>query len=308
MEKTVDSTDSWEVRIENAAKVMELDPAKVNEILDSPGFEITRSPVRLEMISDESVTPFGDLRKLFCEDLAKVPVPKLRMAIKYLRGPVESKKTDTVDPDILALQRKFGIRTKMEDLGIEDLLPFYNPLKVNNVHTILRNRYEAKYGPIIAFKPDSQEVAIEETVNYITDLETGYSSEQYVEVDGEPVKLCKVGEVPNQLVDEDPLYVGSPLKRERSTNNHLNWSGIPHDVRVFFRILVQRNEINVGNRIEVAQMIKKPLAELKGIFPEAYIEFSEKKNRDELPKLHMSMSDVTKSKVQNPFGGRNRTF
>lgn len=310
MNTEVNTPDTWENRIETAAKVMGLDPRKVEEILDSPGFEITRSDaeVRIKMLSDEEVTPFGDLRKLFCEEKAQVPVPKLRMAIKYLRGPKDSQKTDTIDPDILALQTKYGIRTRMEDLDVEALLPFYNPLKVNNVHTILKNRYESKYGPVIAFKPGTKEVAIEETINYITDLETGYPSESHVEVDGEPVKLCLVGQVPNQLVDEDPLYVGSPLKRERSVNNYLNWTGITYEVRAFFRVLLTRNEINVNNRVETAQLIRKSMDELKAIFPQAYIAWSELKQRDELPKLHLTINDLEKSRLQDPFGGRNRRY
>lgn len=304
---TVENTpDTWGNRIETAAKIMGLDPRKVEEILDSPGFEITRSEFRLEMISDEEITPFGDIRKLFCEEKAQIPVPKLRMAMKYLRGPSTSAKTDKLDPDIVALKQEYGITTKMEDLDVLALLKYYSPLKVNNIHEILKKRYQAKYGAFIAFKPNTKEVAVEETVNYITDLETGYPNATHVEVDGEPVRLCNVGQIPNQLVDEDPLFVGSPLKRERSINNYLNWVGITHEVRAFFRVLLTRGEVNVNNKVETAQLIRKTISELKELFPEAYVQWSELKQRDELPKLHLTLNDVEKTRTQNPFGVNRR--
>jgi len=312
---TVNTHDTWENRIATASKIMGLEPAKVEEILNSPGYEISNSEYRMEMISDENVTPFGDLRKLFCEEYAKIPLPKLRMAMKYLRGPAESKKTDTIDPDLLDMQTRYCIRTKLEDLDIAQLLPYYKPAKISNIHTILRDRYESKYGAFIAFKPETTEIAIEETINYIADLESGYPSETHVGVDGEPVKLYKVGQVPNQMLDEDPLFVGSPLKRERSINNYLNWNGITHEVRTFFRILLQRGEINVNNRVETAQLIKKTIADLKEIFPKAYIEWSELKHRDELPKLHISINEPKVTgyspyhTTNNPFNvGQNRKF
>lgn len=301
---TENTLDTWENRINTASKIMGLEPKQVEDILNSHGFEITSSEFRLEMISDEEVTPFGDLRKLFCEEHAKVPVPKLRMAMKYLRGPSTSKKTDTIDPDILALQKTYGIQMKLEDLDISALLAAYNPLKVNNIHQVLRDRYERKFGAFIAFKPGTNSVAVEETVNYVADLEAGFPAEEHTEVDGEPVRLCSVGKLPNQLLDEDPLFVGSALKRGRSTNNQLNWSNVTHDVRSFFRILFDRGEINVNNRLEIAQLLKNhnDIKSLRELFPKAYIVWSEKKKNNDLPKLQVSIGEAAKTRTQNPFG------
>ena len=43
------------------------------------------------------------------------------------------------------------------------------------------------------------------------------------------------------------------------------------------------------------------MKELKKIFPEAELEFREKKNTGELPKLRMTLNDIT-NKKQDPFG------
>lgn len=302
--------DTWENRIEQSAKYLGLPKEKVEQILATPGFEITKDQNGLEMLSDENVTPFGDLRKLFCEDNG-VAVPKLRMAIKFLRGPSQERKsaTETVDPDILELQRRYGvsIKFKLDDLGAEELIPLYNPNKNNRIAEALKKRYGTK--AIIAFKPDSDVVAVDETINYIVDLEQGYDEEESIDVDGELVRLYPIGVVPNKMVDEDPLFAGQPLKRNRSTVNRLNWIGVSKEVRQFFRILIDRGEIKADDRLNLGNLMVKRLEDLKNIFPEAYMQYKERMKKDELPKLQISLQEATTASTRknNPFGV-NRSY
>ena len=306
--------DTWESRIEKAAKVMGLEPQKVEEILNHPSFKITKDPCGLEMLSDESVTPFGDLRKLFCED-NQVAVPQLRMAIKYLRGDQKSKPTDTtvtVDPDILDLQKKYGIniKFKLDDLGPEELIPLYNPIKKNAIYNALTKKLGNKN--VIAFKPDSNIVAIDETINYIVDLNDGYPEEESIEVDGELVRLHPLGVLPNQEVEEDPLFPGSPLKRGRSLINRILWTGTDLGIRQFFRLLLNEKEIDPTDRLRISELLKDNLfisgnTRLKDLFPEAYLTFKELKKKGELPKLTISINEATKSeRTNNPFGINKR--
>jgi len=288
--------DTWENRIKQAAAFMGLTAEDVERILNDYG--VQKEPAGLEMLSDENVTPFGDLRKEFCEN-NKVAVPKLRMAMKYLRGPENSQKTDTLDPVTLELQTKYGIKTRLEDLGVDELLPYYNPLKKNRVHKVLKDMFKDK--KVIAFKPDTKEVAIDETANYMTDLNDGLPEEDSIEVDGELVRLYEVGQVPNQMIDEDPLFEGQPLKRNRSIINRVNWSGIAVDARQFFRILVIRGDLNPNDRIAVRQAIEllekgtkaSPWGELKKVFSEAYLEYKELAAKGELPKLILTLEEIS---------------
>lgn len=296
---TQQTLDTWENRIEQASKILGLTPQKLEEILCSPGYEISKDAQGLEMISDESVTPFGDFRKLFCEDNG-IALPKLRLAMKYLRGSTAiTPTTESIDPDLIELQRRFGIKVRLDDLGADELIPLYKPNKNNRITEVLRKKYGNKN--IIAFKPDSNEVAVEETTNYLVDLEQGYPEEVNIDVDGELVKLYPIGVTPNQTVDEDPIYEGVPLKRNRSTVNRINWNGIPIEIRQFFRILVGRKDIRPDDRLNLSQTLKKKMEELKTIFPEAYMEFRELKKNGDLPKLQISITDATTNK-NNPFG------
>ena len=169
--------DSWESRIEQVAKILGKESEEVEAILNKEPFRITQDPNRLEMLSDEEITPFGDMRKIFCDEEG-VSLPQLRMCMKVLRGPKGSKKVTDMDVDTLAFNAKYGLQTTVEDLDIDHLLEFYNPKKRNKIHDIIRDRYENRYGAVIAFDPNSNNVAIEETLDYIAGLEAGLSIEE----------------------------------------------------------------------------------------------------------------------------------
>lgn len=297
------NNDTWESRIERTAKVMGLDPQKVEEILNDPSFKITKESYGLEMLSDESVTPFGDLRKLFCEDNG-VSVPQLRMAIKHLRGDQKLKTTETIDPDILELQRKYGV-FKLADLGAEELMPLYNPTKKNLIYNTLVNKYGDK--KVVAFRPDSNVIAIEETINYIVDLNDGYPEEESIEVDGELVRLYPIGSLPNQEVEEDPLFPGCPLKRGRSIKNRINWTDMDIEGRQFFRLLLNSKVIDPNDRIKISQLIN---GSFLGLYPEIVLRFKELKKKNELPRLLISINEAVHSsnKINNPFGIGNKNY
>jgi len=304
------TSDSWEARIQAAATFMGLSVQTVEKGLKELGVE--KEPSGLEMLSDDSITPFGDIRSIFCDNglFGKIPLAKVRMAMKYLRGPKDSNKTDSIDPEILNLKQKYGFKLKMEDIEPSELLEHYHPDKPNHPVTIaLKKRFGDK--PVIVFKSDSKVVDIDATANYMADLEQGFPEQETVEVDGTLVRVYSIGQIPNEMVDEDPLFEGKPLKRDRSIVNRVNWAGIEYAVRAFCRIIVDRGDVDVNDRFQVKELIQmasKGIPELKKMYPEADLECRELQKKGELPKLVMPMEEMNGRK-QNPFGiNKNRNF
>ena len=298
--------DSWKNRIQNASVFLGITPEIIEEKLKALGVE--KEPAGMEMLSDETITPFGDLRKVFGDDMG-VPIAKLRMAMKYLRGPKDSKKTDTISPEFIKINEKYGVKLRLENVPTDQLLEDYDP---KNIHSPITITLKKRYGdtPVIVFKPDSVIVDIETTANYIADLDTGYAEEDVIESEGKLVKIYKVGEMPNQTVDEDPLFEGSPLKNGRSIVNRVNWNKVSKEARQFIRIAIEMNEINTDNKREVRETLKdavEGIDKLAEIYPEVDLEYRERKTKQELPNLVMSLEDATAERTQNPFNiGRNR--
>jgi len=307
------SIDSWENRIKSAATFMNLTPEVVESSLKSLGVE--KEPAGLEMLSDESITPFGDLRTIFCDGLIKVPIAKVRLAMKYLRSSKDSPKTDTIDPELVSLKTKYGIKMKIEDVNPVELLEYYHPEQPNHPITIaLKKVFGDK--KVIAYKSDSSVVDIEATSNYITDLAQGFPEQETIDSDGMLVRLYAIGQIPNQIIEEDPLFEGSPLKRGRSIVNRINWENVQLSIRQFCRIIVARNDLDVSNRFNLTEFMRLVkldsddfnknlhpnglMPNLREVYPEAYLEYRELAQKNELPKLTMTM-DQSNSKKQNPF-------
>lgn len=304
--KNTSAPDSWGTRIEQFAKIVGLELTEVEAAMAEKPFELTKdTPYVMEMLSDNEVTPFGDIRKMFCDD-RDVSLPKLRLGVKYLRGPKDKREeaTTNIDPDIMDLQTKYGIKTRLSDLGAEELIPLYNPTKSNRITQTLKDMFGSQ--KVIAFKPDSTVIAVEETVNYIVDINNGLpEEEEAIDVDGELVRLYPIGKLPNQTVEEDPLFVGQPLKRGRSVVNRVNWTEFDQQARQFARILVDEEEIDPDDRLHIRQLLadlRSGINTRKEQYPETYMIFKELQMKDGLPKLILSMDEASTSKVNDPFG------
>lgn len=294
----------FESRIAKASEVMGLAPSEVEKILASPGFELTKDdPNVIELLSSDEFVPFGDLRRLFCDD-NQVPVPKLRMAMGFLRGKkTQDKKSDSVT----SLQKEYGIEMTLDDLPLEALLQQYDPNFPNRIHQILISRLGSDSN-CIAFKPSTTEVAVAETIGYISDLQQGYPASEAVEVEGEMVRLYPVGKSPNNVVDEDPMYFGRPLKRGRSTANHVNWNDVSLEVRQFIRLLLEEKFIDSNTpRRNVIDLIREGIGNLKQVYPEVALLYREREENDDLPKLRVSLSSASTQK-QDPFSMGNRKY
>lgn len=301
----VGSQDTWESRINSASAMLGKSFQETEQILKSLGVE--KETNGLAMLSDEEVTPFGDLRRAFCEE-SNVPIAKLRMAIKHLRGSKEAEKASEIDPEVVMLQQKFGYTRKLKDVDPTELIEYYNPLKISSpIAKVLKDHFGDKN--VIAFKPGTKEVAVEQTIDYISDLEQGLEVMDSVDVDGSLVKLYPIGVIPDQAVEEDPLFEGHSLRRGRSQVNHVNWTNVKLEARQFCRLVVKEQEIDPNDKLDVRTLVKlaeEGLASLKKVYPEVDLLFRQLTEDDELPKLRLKISEIQNGssyggKKGNPF-------
>lgn len=289
---------TYDERIAAAAAILKVTPTEFQETLTA------RTGVTADMgtaaLDDEDIFKFGDFREAFKD----IPVAIQRMVFKALRGGQADKKVEQAsdagtDPRIAQL-KSLGLKVRVEDADPAVLLPHYLPGKPNDPITLaLRKRFGEQ--KVIAFRADGG-VAIDETVRYISDLEQGYPPQNALQVEGRLVPLYAVGAKPNEMVDEDPLFPGYPLRSGYSTVNNRRWTEVTKECRQLCRIIVQRGEIDVNNKEAVLRLLERA-KEIKGLveaYPEAEMEFRQLQERDELPKLKIPLGETPKP--NNPFG------
>ena len=106
--KQQDWVDAWEARINAiavaAGKTAEAVNAALKSIIGGP------SENGLKMLEDEALTPFGDLRKVLCDDGLGIPVAILRQYMPIMRGKA---------PQLPAVAGGTAVAV----VGISDILP-----------------------------------------------------------------------------------------------------------------------------------------------------------------------------------------
>jgi hypothetical protein len=290
---------TWEERVSGAASALGYSDVKAFEEELSTKIGITQERGGIQALDNDEIFKFGDFREAF-----KGPIAPLRMAFKALREGQQAKADlASLDPRVEQL-KALGVKLKLEDVDIRTLLTLYDASKPGDPITeALKKRFGTK--PIIAFREDGS-VAIEEVVQYVSDLEQGFPEQTALKIDGVLTMLWPVGRTPHcATVEEDPLFPGKPLRRGCSVVNNRNWSNIPHAVRVLCRIIVERGEINPDNREAVLRLMERAAqGTLVEAYPEADLEYRERSRKLELPKLQIELSSLIKP--NNPFGVRRQ--
>jgi|GEM_PF-5317119 len=176
------------------------------------------------------------------------------------------------------------------------LLGAYNPKKPTHLVTrVLKAAFGSK--PVIAFKPGTLQVAVEETAAYIRELEEGEAEVEFLTVSGQPVPLYPVGVAPDNLKPENPLYPSETLRgsEERCANTNMAWRGIETEKRQFARIAMGQGEVTFKDLNDRSQFIEtlasRTMEELRKRFPKTSIEFDHLKARDELPRLLVEVGE-----------------
>lgn len=297
MNNTANPTDSWENRVKAVAAAIGTTPETVTELLKQWGIE---TEMGLEMLDDDDVTKFGDFQNVFGKvDDKPIPLAKLRLAYKFLKGGKKAEDRPSLDARTLEL-KNLGFKTRLEDADIGTLIRLYDPSKATDpVTNALKKRFGEK--KIIAFK-DTGEVAVAESVAYIADLEQSFPEQEAIEVDGSLTRLWPIGIKPDMQLDEDPLFPGSPLRQNRSVINHRNWSKVEHKTRQLCRIVLDRSEVNPRDPDAVLRLIERAeqgFDKLKVAYPAAELDFKEMAKKDELPKLKVN---VNQARSNDPFG------
>ena len=263
-----------------------------------------------DLLSSEEFTKFGDFMKALNDDSeSPSPIAVVRKAVSILRGPKEETKgQEDNSPRAQQLKEVLGVKPTMGSADTVDLLGLYLADKPEDpVTRELKKRYGTQ--SVIAFVPGTTEVAVEETISYVTDLQQGMPEQESIMVGGSLSRLYPVGRKPVGTVDEDPLFQGHPLTASgRSTVNHINWAEVETETRQFIRIAVERGDLKTDDRlrlIEVVKLAAKGTGSVETVFPEAAMDFRERKEDGTLPNLKVRING---QKSNHPFTGRNKSW
>lgn len=152
-----------------------------------------------------------------------------------------------------------------------------------------------------------REVDVERTIILLKEIKGGYDARKTFE----GKRVYRIGELPDNYAEENPLYPGRPLRPDGSCDQlNRSWQGVPKIVRQFVRFALDyKNGIDVtspGGRDRAHNVLDMALAadaleKFRTRYPEIAVEFDEAERRNELPNLLIPLGQpVTPGKKGGP--------
>lgn len=156
----------------------------------------------------------------------------------------------------------------------------------------------AKGNPFIVYSA-GRAVNVEETFQQISALKAGHPPVSMALVEGIPVKVWRLGELPEHTAKENPLYPNRPLRPDETCDQTLrSWAGVSQEVRQFLRLALTQGGRNGGFDImsikdandHIDEALGNDLNAIRRRYPHISILFEERKKKGTLPTLEVDLA------------------
>ena len=216
------------------------------------------------------------------EDLQEAGLPRLlaRQVAEELRGKDEGS-------DYLS-------QKKVDRMRFEQLLERYNPREDDAVARKLAEVSKGKRFVVFSGGKVDQVASLRLLLELRRHLgEVPMTTDSA----GQPAKTYKVGEVPNDELDENPIYPGRVLRTGETCDQTLrSWQGIPLRIRqLVYLAITQTHEAKVASVSDAHDLIDRCLADsgqkVVARWPKAILFFGELEEKGQLPRLKIRVGD-----------------
>lgn len=242
-----------------------------------PEGELLRGIQTLGGINEEALTFLKE------EDLTE-QIPSLpKLIARQIATIFQEKTKEKTEPKHISAR-------KAERMRFEQLLGHYNPEETNPVSQKLKEL--SKSAPIIVFLPTGG-VDVETSTMLLKEIRARLAPRpnSMIEVNGVYQRIYRIGENPELVYDENPLYPGLPLRPD-GTCDQLNrsWRSIDHKVRQFLWLAVSETKeihVTIDKAHDILDKALQPncLKHFKQRYQETAIKFQELAEDEILPQL-----------------------
>lgn len=195
---------------------------------------------------------------------------------------------------------------KADKMTLRELVEAYDPEESENpvgkrLKDISRNE------KFIVFA-NGRTVDVEATLKLLQELKQGYPGRDSYDLGGDIKEVHRVGDLPDNFVDENPLYRQRPLRPDGTCDQtNRSWNGVPIKVRQLIRVAMDAGalkDISFERVHDIMDMVMDvdAFAKLGKRYPSAVVEFKKLESVGKLPTLKLVL------KVEKGAGGSKCPF
>lgn len=151
-------------------------------------------------------------------------------------------------------------------------------------------------------------VDIQTTLKLLLEVKQGFPGRTDVDIPGRGVvKVYRLGELPENYAEENPLYRNRPLRPDGTCDQTgRNWEGVPRSIRQLVRVAMDIGELKVS--LETAHNVMDMVmgedvwARLRNRYRKAAVQYDNLSQIGSLPPLKIALKQLKGgSEVKNPF-------
>lgn len=259
-----------------------VDPAKLISCIKATG---GTSEDRLAQLSHEDI--------LAC--LPDIPTPtggvKPRILAKAIAAVFRNKEEKESDPAERIDRRPVSAK-KAERMTPRELVEAFDPEDFASPVGV-RLKEISRGEPFVVYD-SGRAVDVETTLKLLLEVKQGYKGREDMDVKGGVKKVYRLGELPENYADENPLYRGRPLRPDGTCDQTgRSWEGVPLEIRQLVRVAMDTGELAVSheqahNTLDLV-MESDALAKLRKRYRKATVQFETLSKTGDLPTLKIEL-------------------
>ncbi len=264
-----------------------LDPKQFTDCIKAAG---GTTADRLKSLSYEDI--------LACMPDAKVkPIVLAKDIAKIFRG-----REDTAKNEPRPVSAK-----KAEKMTLRELVEAYDPEESEN--PVGKRLKDISRGEKFIVFATGRTLDVDTTLKLLEEVKQGYEGRENIEVNGDIKEVHSVGALPDNFVDENPLYRGRPLRPDGTCDQtNRSWNGVTMRVRQFIRVAMDTGDLKDISFERVHDIMDKVMEgdafpKLAKRYPGAAVEFKKLESVGKLPTLKLVLK-----KDKREAGGAKRPF
>lgn len=186
---------------------------------------------------------------------------------------------------------------KVDKMTVRELVESFDPEEFTN--SVGKRLAEiAKNEPFIVYD-NGRNVNVEMTLKILLEIKSGFKGRDNVDVGEITKRVYRLGELPENYADENPLYRHRPLRPDGTCDQTgRSWEGVPLVVRQFVRLAMDTGELSVN--IETAHFILDMVMDADAFrklvkrYRNTAVQFDELTKTGNLPKLKIELGNGSK--------------
>lgn len=161
-----------------------------------------------------------------------------------------------------------------------------------------------KNQPFIVFSVGRM-VDVETTYKLLQEIKNQYPGRDIIEVNGDVKQVYRLGELPDNYADENPIYHDRPLRPDGTCDQTgRSWEGISLNIRQLIRVIVDEESdcvsLDLTHKLLDMAMGADAAKKLRTRYRHAALKFDELQKTNQLPNLKIVLGNLQKDAGKSP--------